>query len=284
MIDPTAPEPPVELSAVLADEALVAQLSRRAPLSEPEPLAMLLASWASEVDAATECDLAGAAPIPTPMTPLTAVASRRRSHRSRRFARGSRLAVVVTAVGVGLGSLTGVAAAVTGDPLAPYRPVISGVLGGAGSGGSGSTQPGSTDPGASTEGARAAKKQGPAQESASAKGEHPAAAPGLAASQAARDGWLAHWPGLPPQAVGPYQRPGLDGTAGASRPGGPAFTEDGDRPGSSRADEVRRNGDKREGNGANRSQERDGDVAPRGARASDGEDAGASAGHQALRR
>lgn len=97
----------VDVLAVRADDELLDRIASRDPREPRDPAIRLLAALAAEVDDGLVQRLA------------TAVTEPRGAVRGRRTAHGAALALVLGATL----SVGGVAAAVTGDPLAPYRAV-----------------------------------------------------------------------------------------------------------------------------------------------------------------
>ncbi len=126
----------LDLLAVQRDNELLDLLAARVAVPSDDELVRLLVAWRDEVDDG----LPGVVPAPrsapdavrtrTPAVPAAAAPGRpatdllpasglERSHRRRLTATGTAAALVLG----GTLSLSGVAAAVTGDPLAPYRAV-----------------------------------------------------------------------------------------------------------------------------------------------------------------
>jgi hypothetical protein len=124
----------VDFAAVAADDALLDLLAARAEVPADDALAGLLAAFADEVDDGLAALLASAeategtdrpalAAVPAvSIVPDLPEAPVRPSH-------GLRAATIALVVGATL-SVSGVAAAVTGDPFAPYRGIVSAVTGG----------------------------------------------------------------------------------------------------------------------------------------------------------
>ncbi len=112
----------VDLAAVARDAELMDRLAVRAPLTVDDDVARLLASLAAEVDDGLDGLLAELeAPLleQDKSTADFGTPSRRRAH-------GLRATTVAIVVGATL-SVSGVAAAVTGDPLAPYKGIVRAV-------------------------------------------------------------------------------------------------------------------------------------------------------------
>jgi hypothetical protein len=112
----------VDLAAVARDAELMDRLAVRAPLAVDDDVARLLASLAAEVDEGLDGLLAELeAPLIEQDDPTAAFGTpgRRRVH-------GLRATTVAIVVGATL-SVSGVAAAVTGDPLAPYKGIVRAV-------------------------------------------------------------------------------------------------------------------------------------------------------------
>jgi hypothetical protein len=112
----------VDLAAVARDAELMDRLAVRAPLTVDDDVARLLASLAAEVDDGLDGLLAELeAPLLEQDKPTAdfGTPSRRRAH-------GLRATTVAIVVGATL-SVSGVAAAVTGDPLAPYKGIVRAV-------------------------------------------------------------------------------------------------------------------------------------------------------------
>jgi hypothetical protein len=119
----------LDLAAVAADDALLDLLAARAEVPADDVLAGMLAAFVGEVDEGLAELLApDAAAVALPaavpamsVVPALAPRSVRRSH-------GLRATTIALVVGATL-SVSGVAAAVTGDPFAPYRGIVSAVTG-----------------------------------------------------------------------------------------------------------------------------------------------------------
>ena len=112
----------VDLAAVARDAELMDRLAVRAPLAVDDDVARLLSSLAAEVDDGLDALLAELeAPLleQEDSTPNVGTPTRRRAH-------GLRATTVAIVVGATL-SVSGVAAAVTGDPLAPYKGIVRAV-------------------------------------------------------------------------------------------------------------------------------------------------------------
>ena len=116
----------LDFAAVAADAALLDLLSSRAPVPVDDPVAWMLAAFAAEVDdglaellAPDPLELAVPVMSVVPALPPVSV---RRSH-------GLRATTIALVVGATL-SVSGVAAAVTGDPFAAYHGIVSAVTGG----------------------------------------------------------------------------------------------------------------------------------------------------------
>ena len=112
----------VDLAAVARDAELMDRLAVRAPLAVDDDVARLLGSLAAEVDDGLDALLAELeAPLleQDDSTPAFGTPTRRRAH-------GLRATTVAIVVGATL-SVSGVAAAVTGDPLAPYKGIVRAV-------------------------------------------------------------------------------------------------------------------------------------------------------------
>ena len=122
MVGPREPgDGGVDLAAVARDAELLDRLAARAEIPADDRVASLLAALAADVDEgldqlfAAEVDYDdGAAPVVPPR---------------RRHGRGLRATTVAVVIGATL-SVSGVAAAVTGDPLAAYHGLVSAVTGG----------------------------------------------------------------------------------------------------------------------------------------------------------
>ena len=124
----------LDLAAVAADAALIDLLAARGEVPADDPIAGLLAAFAEEIDhglaallasadRAEDTDRPALDGVPAvSMAPELPVTPLRRS-------RGLRATTVALVVGATL-SVSGVAAAVTGDPFAPYRGIVSAVTGG----------------------------------------------------------------------------------------------------------------------------------------------------------
>jgi hypothetical protein len=109
----------LDLSAVARDAELMDRLAVRAPLAVDDDVARLLASLACEVDEGLDALLAELeAPLleQDDRTAGFGTPTRRRGH-------GLRASTIAIVVGATL-SVSGVAAAVTGDPLAPYKGIV----------------------------------------------------------------------------------------------------------------------------------------------------------------
>ncbi|HEX4699312.1 MAG TPA: hypothetical protein VH857_08145 [Actinomycetes bacterium] len=112
----------VDLAAVARDAELMDRLAVRAPLAVDDDVARLLASLAAEVDDGLDALLAE---IEAPLleqddsTATVGTPGLRQAH-------GLRATTVAIVVGATL-SVSGVAAAVTGDPLAPYKGIVRAV-------------------------------------------------------------------------------------------------------------------------------------------------------------
>lgn len=127
MIGRQAGEGALDLAAVQCDDDLLARLARRGDIDASDPVARLLASFADDVDdglaellVATDLPTtAGATWVSHDVLPGLETEA---APRSRRTAVGA--AALAIALGASL-SVGGVAAAVTGDPLAPYKAVGS---------------------------------------------------------------------------------------------------------------------------------------------------------------
>jgi hypothetical protein len=123
----------LDLLAVQRDDELLGLLGARTAVTSDDDLVRLLVLWRNDVDdglmelAPTPRSAPGAATGPTaaaagrPGAEPLRDGDARRPHRRRLTAAGTAAAVVLG----GTLSLSGVAAAVTGDPLAPYRAVGS---------------------------------------------------------------------------------------------------------------------------------------------------------------
>ena len=112
----------VDLAAVARDAELMDRLAVRAPLAVDDDVARLLASLAADVDDGLDALLAELeAPLleQDDSTAVIGTPSKRRAH-------GLRATTVAIVVGATL-SVSGVAAAVTGDPLAPYKGIVRAV-------------------------------------------------------------------------------------------------------------------------------------------------------------
>lgn len=127
MIGRQAGEGALDLAAVQRDDDLLAHLARRGDIDAADPVARLLASFADDVDdglaellVATDLPTtAGATWVSHDVCPELETDA---APRSRRTVVGA--AALAVALGASL-SVSGVAAAVTGDPLAPYKAVGS---------------------------------------------------------------------------------------------------------------------------------------------------------------
>lgn len=127
MIGRQAGEGALDLAAVQRDDDLLALLAERGEVDTSDPVARLLASLAEDVDD-------GLAELLIATDPLTTAGATWVSHdvlpelesgpapRARRTAAGAAALAVALAATL---SVSGVAAAVTGDPLAPYKAVGS---------------------------------------------------------------------------------------------------------------------------------------------------------------
>ena len=123
----------LDLLAVQRDDELLDLLGARTPVDSDDELVRLLLAWRDEVDdglpgtvpaqrmaSPTAYDpVPVAAPPVQPAVDLLPPAADERPHRRRLTAAGTAAAIVLG----GTLSLSGVAAAVTGDPLSPYRAV-----------------------------------------------------------------------------------------------------------------------------------------------------------------
>lgn len=127
MIGRQAGEGALDLAAVQRDDDLLARLAQRGDIDASDPVERLLASFADDVDdglaellVATDLPTtAGATWVSHDVLPELETDA---PPRSRRRAVGA--AALAIALGASL-SVSGVAAAVTGDPLAPYKAVGS---------------------------------------------------------------------------------------------------------------------------------------------------------------
>jgi hypothetical protein len=112
----------VDLAAVARDAELIDRLAVRAPLAVDDDVARLLFSLAAEVDDGLDALLAELeAPLLEQEDSTANVGTP-----ARRRAYGLRATTVAIVVGATL-SVSGVAAAVTGDPLAPYKGIVRAV-------------------------------------------------------------------------------------------------------------------------------------------------------------
>lgn len=123
MIGPQPGAGRVDLLAVQRDDELLDQLAARRPLAmtDPDAAAILLQVLAHDVDEGLADLNFGATSVPEETSAPDEERVDATLPRSRRAARSIALAV---ALGAAL-SVSGVAAAVTGDPMAPYRAVGS---------------------------------------------------------------------------------------------------------------------------------------------------------------
>ncbi len=120
----------LDLAEIAADAELLDLLAARAETTSDDPVARMLAAFAAEVDdglaellAADEAEVAAPAAVPAvSVVPALPPVPDGRRH-------GLRATTVALVVGATL-SVSGVAAAVTGDPFAPYRGIVSAVTGG----------------------------------------------------------------------------------------------------------------------------------------------------------
>jgi hypothetical protein len=117
----------VNLVEVARDAELLDQLATRAAILDDDAVSAMLSSFAAEVDEGLAALLDGVEPTGRAEDRgLVAVpdvlAGRRRGH-------GLRATTIAVVVGATL-SVSGVAAAMTGDPLSPYKGIVSAVTGG----------------------------------------------------------------------------------------------------------------------------------------------------------
>ena len=114
--------PEVDALAVQRDEDQLAAIGSRLPAGPSEGVHALLWALTADVDEGLETLLAE--PLPQESEPAEVIdlveAGRRRAART----------VTVVLLAAGLAWVSGMAAAVTGDPFSPYRSVISSVTGG----------------------------------------------------------------------------------------------------------------------------------------------------------
>jgi len=119
------PRSELDLLAVQRDDAQLDEIARRRAREPVADAALaLLTALTVEVDAGLDDLLASPLRVPLDSETPAGVRSLAEAGR-RRAARAVTAALIVTS----LASVSGVAAAVTGDPLAPYRSVISSVSG-----------------------------------------------------------------------------------------------------------------------------------------------------------
>jgi hypothetical protein len=133
---------PVDVRQFRRDDLVLDSLGkrRRTPVSE-DPAARLLAALAADVDEQTvarrlRVGRLASLPLPSDCLPtrllptvVTRHARRHAGHHARHRLRRASRAAVVAAVAAGMLSTSGVAAALTGDALAPLRAVVSTVTG-----------------------------------------------------------------------------------------------------------------------------------------------------------
>jgi len=105
----------LDLLAVQRDDELLDLLGARRTVPAGDDVAGLLAALAAEVDEAMP-----AVPVPTHAPPTTAAPTAETSGHTRRLGAAGAAAAVLLGGSV---ALSGAAAAVTGDPLAPYKTV-----------------------------------------------------------------------------------------------------------------------------------------------------------------
>jgi hypothetical protein len=112
----------VDLAAVARDAELLDRLAVRSPVSADDEVARLLSALASDVDEGLDALLAELeAPLLEQDDPIAYLGTP-----VRRRARGLRASTIAIVVGATL-SVSGVAAAVTGDPFAPYKSIAHAV-------------------------------------------------------------------------------------------------------------------------------------------------------------
>jgi hypothetical protein len=109
------------LAAVARDDELLDLLGARGAAPDDDQVAAMLAALVRDVDDGLADLLADDAENRRPALASVAGSGAARAH-------GLRLGAAVTVVALGL-SVSGVAAAVTGDPLAPYKGIVSAVTG-----------------------------------------------------------------------------------------------------------------------------------------------------------
>jgi hypothetical protein len=113
----------VDLAAVARDSELLDRLAVRSPVAGDDDVARLLSALAADVDDGLDALLAELeAPLldqDDPIAHLVGTPARRRAH-------GLRASTIAIVVGAAL-SVSGVAAAVTGDPFAPYKGIVRAV-------------------------------------------------------------------------------------------------------------------------------------------------------------
>jgi hypothetical protein len=106
----------VDLAAVARDAELMDRLAVRSPVAADDDVARLLSALAADVDHGLDDLLAELeAPLLEQDDPIAYLATP-----ARRRSRGLRVSTIAIVVGATL-SVSGVAAAVTGDPFAPYK-------------------------------------------------------------------------------------------------------------------------------------------------------------------
>jgi hypothetical protein len=122
---------PIDVGHVRRDDSVLDSLGqrRRRRIAE-DPAARLLAALAADVDEETvarrlRVGRLAALPLPSDRAPSRLLSGAARRGRLRHASRSA----VVAAVAVGVLSISGVAAAVTGDALAPLKAVVSTVTG-----------------------------------------------------------------------------------------------------------------------------------------------------------
>ena len=134
----------LDLAEIAADAELLDLLAARAETTSDDPVARMLAAFAAEVDDGLDallesdststrqrqCRRPTPVAVPAQRTPVAVPARPCSPHRpcvpGRRGMRATTVALVVA----GTLSVSGVAAAVTGDPFAPYRSLVAVVTGG----------------------------------------------------------------------------------------------------------------------------------------------------------
>lgn len=120
MISQGGPGRGLDLVEVARDAELLDQLASRAAILDDDAVSAMLASFAAEVDEGLAALLDDAEPADRGLVAVPDVPARR--------GHGLRATTIAVVLGATL-SVSGVAAAVTGDPLSPYKGIVSAVKG-----------------------------------------------------------------------------------------------------------------------------------------------------------